>query len=94
MPVTEPQVLKAAFIVGVVKYKRGEPSDPPCICCPGSPGHIYCRFVEFPKFDSEYPDHFGFGANEFIGTHVLYGDFEGKRVRLTVEVLEDECPTT
>ena len=90
----EPKVLKSASVIGRVRYKRGVPTEPPCICCPGSPAHIFARGVKFPRFESEYPEHFGFGANEFIGTHVLYGDFEGKRVRLTVEVLEDECHTT
>jgi hypothetical protein len=82
-------VLKSSSIIGVIEYDRSSPTEPKCVCCPGSSAHIYARGVKFPRFESEYPEHFGFGANEFIGTHVLYGDFEGKRVLLTVEVLED-----
>jgi hypothetical protein len=83
------RVIKSASVIGVVKYRRSEePST--CICCPGETHHIFSRYVDFGKFDSVYPEHFGYGPREFIGTQVLYDGFEGKRVRLTIEVLEDE----
>jgi hypothetical protein len=77
----KPQVIKSVSIVGVVKYMRHDPDEEPkCVCCPGEPAHIFSRSVDFGRFNSAYPEHFGFGANEFIGTHVLYGGYEGKRV--------------
>lgn len=76
-------------VEGTITYAR---SDPPsrCICCPDSPSHIFCRYIQFDPFESIYPEHFGQGADEFIGTAVLYNNsLEGRRVRLTIEIIPE-----
>lgn len=83
------RVLKSASIIGTVRYERGSPDKVRCACCPGEAAHIFSRYLELEAFASAYPKHFGHGLAEFVGTQVLYGGFEGKRVRVTIEVLEE-----
>jgi hypothetical protein len=89
---TEAVIAKGAA-EGVIRFMRSEKKQPgelKCVCCPGEPGHIYRRFVEFGPFKDVYPAHFGHGVNELLGTVALNNNrFDGKRVRVTVEVLED-----
>jgi len=84
------QLLKKASIEGRISYMHGAPDGERCKCCPPGTGHIFARGVEFEPFESAYPDHFGHGAEQFLGTVALEDNaLEGKRVRLTVEVLDD-----
>lgn len=85
----ESEVLKRASVEGRVQFQRGSATDQVCICCPKGGGHIFARSVVFNAFETDLPEHFGRGANEFMHAVALQGDFEGKRVRLTVEVLAD-----
>lgn len=85
-------VLKTGSATGVIRFSRSERRDgeQPCQCCPGEPGHIFNRRVEFGQFEDVYPEHFGHGVTELLGSVALNDKtFEGKRVRVTVEVLVD-----
>lgn len=85
-------MLRRESVIGVIRFMRSErrAGDQPCVCCPGEPGHIFNRRVEFGPFDDVYPKHFGHGVTEFLGSVALQVNaFEGKRVRVTVEVLDD-----
>lgn len=77
-------------IEGTVVYTRGPiEREKICICCPGQPSHIFNRELVLDKFDSIYPEHFGFSVTEFVGTCVLHDNsLEGRRVRITVELLD------
>jgi hypothetical protein len=88
----QPVVLRKEVALGVIRFLRSERrhGETPCICCPGEPGHIHGRGVEFGPFKDLYPEHFGHGVKEFLGSVALYeNSFEDKRVRVTVEVLDD-----
>jgi hypothetical protein len=85
-------VLRKEVTFGVISFTRSERRDgeKPCICCPGEPGHIHSRGVKFGPFNDLYPEHFGHGVSEFLGSVALYeNSYEGKRVRVTIEVLDD-----
>lgn len=85
-------VLKHGSATGVIRFLRSELRDGerPCNCCPGQSGHIFNRSVEFGSFEDIYPKHFGHGVKELLGSVALNDNaFEGKRVRVTVEVLAD-----
>lgn len=91
IPDSEPSVLRRSAVEGVVVYQRSSAGEQVCICCPAGTGHVFSRRVDFEPFESAYPEHFGRGAQEFIGTIALQDRaLEGKRVRLTVEVLDDK----
>lgn len=84
-------VIRSGSAEGVIRFMRSEPkpNEPHCACCPGQPGHIYSRGVKFGPFDDVYPEHFGHGVRELLGSIALTDNsLEGKRVRVTVEVLE------
>lgn len=87
------EILKKSTINGVVEFKRSKANNEKeiCGCCPDDGGgHIYSRSLELEAFDSNYPKHFGMNVQSFIGTEVLCkNEFEGKRVRITVEVIDD-----
>lgn len=81
-------------VEGVVKFKRHGDYEKPsgsssnCICCPGG-DHIFTRSVQWDAYPTNRPEHFGNGPEVFVSSHVT--DFnvnEGRRVRLTVEVLD------
>lgn len=83
----EEGILKTASIEGVIKYERNPNSK--CVCCKGeSETHVFARWIELEKFESEYPEHFGKSVSIWADSQVLSGGFEGKRVRVTIEVLE------
>lgn len=79
-------------IEGVVTLQRSSslrpvPASQRCRCCPGG-DHIFSRHVKWDAYDTERPAHFGNSANVFVDSKVTdYNANEGKRVRLTVEVL-------
>ena len=81
-------------IEGVVKFMRS--SDLPnssknkCICCPDG-DHIFARGVEWDKYETNRPEHFGNGPNVFVSGVTDNNKNEGRRVRLTVEVLPDRA---
>lgn len=86
------KVIHQGSATGVIEFMRSErqPGEQPCKCCPGEPGHIFSRGVKFGEFHDIYPAHFGHGVRELLGSVALNDKtFEGKRVRVTVEVLED-----
>lgn len=86
-------VIKKGSAIGIIHFKRSERREgqAPCKCCPGEPGHIFSRGVEFGPFEDIYPEHFGHGVQELLGSVALNDNrFEGKRVRVTVEVLEND----
>lgn len=88
---TAETVLTKASIMGVIEYMRSKADDQVCVCCPPNTGHVFSRNVNFEKFNSVLPDHFGYGVREFLYTTALSKNaFEGKRVRVTVEVLEGD----
>lgn len=89
---TQETVIRQGSATGVIQFMRSERRDgeQPCKCCPGEPGHIFSRNVKFGPFEDIYPEHFGHGVREFLGSVALNDNsLEGKRVRVTVEVLED-----
>ncbi len=81
------KILAKASTEGKVVFMRGDATKKKeCICCDG-PAHIFCRLVEF-SFDSDYPAHFRRDADLFVSQLATRNQFEGKRVRITVEVIE------
>ncbi|WP_098020856.1 hypothetical protein [Orrella dioscoreae] len=76
-------------IEGVVHFKRSDPAEQVCVCCPQGGGHIFSRGVHWDAWETGYPEHFGNGANVLVMRHATdLNANEGKRVRLTVEVLD------
>ncbi len=84
-------VIRRGTAEGVIFFMVSEPIEghPRCSCCPEKEGHIYARGVEFGPFDDVYPEHFGHGVRELLGSVALCDNtYEGKRVRVTIEVME------
>ena len=83
------KVIQSRSVEGRVRYMRSSSDDRACACCPDGKGHVFSRSVDFDQFATGLPEHFGRGAEEFLYSVALRGGYEGKRVRLTVEILED-----
>ena len=90
MKTTKDTVLAKADIEGLVEFLYSEESNPryKCTCCPEG-RHAFCRYVKFPTMQSSYPKHFARDANMFVHGVACLHKYVGKRVRVTVEVLED-----
>lgn len=84
------ELLKQAEIGGTVRFLRSDKEGQVCVCCPTGTGHIFGRHIEWDSFDTCRPAHFGRTANVFVDSVVTdFNQFEGKRVRMTIEVLAD-----
>jgi hypothetical protein len=78
-------------VEGVVYCMRSEPKDPPCGCCGGMP-HFYGVGVKIEPQKSNYYTAFtNKSIEDFLHEFVAIrkNEIEGKRVRVTIEVLED-----
>jgi hypothetical protein len=74
---------------------RSSADDQRCVCCPPNTGHIFGRLIDWDKYDTRRTEHFGSDARVFVDSKVTdYNRNEGKRVRLTVDVLPDATPPT
>lgn len=80
-------VINSMTLHGRVNFKRGEVSSQACVCCPAGGGHIFSRelVVDEPAAKGSPKDVFDllYAAAFRNNTH------EGKRVRITVEVLDE-----
>ena len=86
-PIKTERVLARASIEGRIRFMRSEPRDPTCGCCDGP--HIFCRTVDFDPWETNHPEHFGNDANILVyAVATDHNAYEGKRVRVTVEVLD------
>jgi hypothetical protein len=85
-PTTESTVIHSASVEGRVVFMRSDKESQACVCCPPGTGHIFSRHLELQPFVSHYQ---GQEVQDFVRTEALNKSFEGKRVRVTVEVLED-----
>ena len=81
-------------IEGEIVLHRTEPRDTPCICCGGGP-HIYGREVKIEGgYEGEFwcPPEDGSNLHDWLNDMTREasktGDTEGKRVRVTFEVLD------
>lgn len=76
-------------IEGIVHFSRSDPETQQCICCPKGGGHIFGRGVKWDAWQTNYPEHFGNGPDVLMYKVTDQNRHEGKRVRVTVEVLPD-----
>lgn len=76
-------------VEGVVQFSRSDDAtSQACSCCPAGTGHVFARGVRWDQYVTNHPEHFGNGPEIFIARHVTNKNRnEGRRVRLTVEVL-------
>lgn len=82
------RVLASSSIIGTVRFLRSEPQEHVCVCCPKGSGHIFNRRVDFSDYDWPGPHR---DVQEFLYLAALRdASHEGKRVRVTVEVLQEE----
>jgi len=88
MKTTKDVALEKAEIEGFVEflYSNKYPEHK-CKCCPEG-RHAHHRYVKFPTIQSDYPKHFARDANMFVHSTACQHKYVGKRVRVTVEVLE------
>lgn len=81
------------FIEGTVVFMRSSSlrkGDTKCCCCPDG-DHIFSRRVVWDAWNTRYPEHFGNGADVFVGSKITdFNENEGLRVRLTVEVVDGD----
>ncbi len=76
-------------IEGVIRFMRSDPAEQVCVCCPPGGGHIFNRRVEWDAWDTGHPEHFGLGPDVLLMRRATgLNANEGKRVRVTIEVLE------
>jgi len=75
-------------IEGTVTFMRSDPEGQVCVCCPKGGGHIFSRGIKWDAYETRRPEHFGSSANVFVDSRITdYNANEGRRVRLTVELL-------
>lgn len=77
-------------IEGTVKFMRSDASKPKvCICCEGP--HIFCRYLDAPA-----PKNPAFTALDWLlyDTILQHNEHEGRRVRVTVELIEEAAAPT
>lgn len=84
-----PHVIISNSLAGRVRFSRSDATAQDCVCCPRGTGHIFSRRLEI-----ENP---GDGPLQNIGDLIYTTALrdiahEGKRVRITVEVLADDGP--
>lgn len=86
--------IESYSIDGTVRFMRSEAGNQVCVCCPPGGGHIFSRYVEWDEWQTRRAAHFGNGPDVFVGSKVTdFNHNEGKRVRLTVEVLDETRAT-
>jgi hypothetical protein len=76
-------------VEGLVILGRSDPESEKCLCCSGEP-HIYMVLVDISPWQSVYGSHrkqLQDWISDFLSARKL--ELEGKRVRVTIEVLED-----
>lgn len=82
-----------AVIEGTVYFlrsKRDAEGETKCACCPDG-HHIFGRAVKWDVWATNRPEHFGNGPDVLVGSAVTdKNKNEGKRVRVTVEVLQSQ----
>lgn len=77
-------------IEGTIRFMRSDSAEQVCVCCPPGGGHIYRRYVEWDAWQTNRAEHFGLGPDVLLSTQATdITDNEGKRVRMTLEVLGD-----
>lgn len=67
---------------------RGKESDEQCICCEGA--HVFGSDIILPEYDPNRNPDRGWRSEIFEFVHHRKAWIEGRRVRITVEVLDDE----
>lgn len=80
-------------IEGVIRFMRSAPGDMPCTCCPPDTGHIFGRLVDWEEWDTGHAPNRR-STDLLVVNHLLTNSTEGKRLRVTVEVLEDAAAAT
>lgn len=69
-------------IEGTIQFKRSNPDEQTCVCCPPRGGHIYNRHVLWD--DGSRTD-----VMPLLSKVMQDVDNEGKRVRASIEILPD-----
>ncbi|MBP5947967.1 hypothetical protein [Pseudomonas sp. P9(2020)] len=84
---------EAFTVEGVVRFSRSDDvASQACSCCPAGTGHVFARGVLWDQYETNHPEHFGNGPEVFIARHITNKNRnEGRRVRLTVEILPDDA---
>lgn len=84
------RVLARGSIEGRIFFMRSEDKRAHgCICCDGA--HVFCRAVDWKPWETFRPEHLGNDAGVLVDVVATdHDEYEGKRVRVTVEVLDDE----
>lgn len=82
-------------IEGIVRFMRSDAEKQVCVCCPPGGGHIFSRRVEWDNWETNRASHFGNCPDVLVSSKVTdRNSNEGKRVRLTVEVLDDSTSSS
>lgn len=78
-------------IEGTISFMRSDAESQVCVCCPPKTGHIFSRGVDWDAWETGAPEHFGRGPDVLVRRYATgINANEGKRVRVTVEVLPDD----
>ena len=72
---------------GTIDFQYQLSTDTKCVCCPNG-RHAYCRTIAY-TYESDFPQHFGKDAELFARQNVCKHENVGKKVRITVELLEE-----
>lgn len=67
---------------GVVVFQKSEDSS--CICCEGA--HVFSKRVDFEDHTNFYGEPTS-SSDELLQKFISYKNLEGKRIRVTIEVL-------
>lgn len=82
---------KLVEVEGVVRFmrsKRDRGGEPPCRCCDGGP-HIFARGIDCEPEPSIFKPLKKTKPDDWLYEALFRDDLEGRRVRVTMEVLPD-----
>lgn len=91
-PVNCGEAAQRHSIEGVAYFLRSEAEKQVCVCCPPGGGHIFSRGVNWHEWETNRAGHFGNGADVLVHKVLDANESEGKRIRVTVDVLDDANP--
>ena len=84
---------KIFSIEGKVVFQRDEKSSGNCVCCPEGQKHVFSRHVRWDTRSQGLDFHYAKSADDLVSR--LTNDFgnEGRRIKLTAELVDDTAPT-
>lgn len=76
-------------VYGTVAFYYDDEGGTKCLCCPNGK-HAHSQTVELDDWGSDAPEHFHRNAQLFLTDFAAKHEHVGKRVRITVEIIDND----